>query len=66
MVPVARAHRPADATSLERWDAHSTNNYGLRPYTGIRQPLVEPLGEARSMQIILRDLARKIGGGMEA
>ena len=55
-----------DATSLERWDAHSTNNYGLRPYTGIRQPLVEPLGEARSMQIILRDLARKIGGGMEA
>jgi thiosulfate reductase/polysulfide reductase chain A len=54
-----------DATSLERWDAHSTNNYGLRPYTGIRQPLVEPLGEARPVQIILRDLARRIGGGME-
>ncbi|MEM9876336.1 MAG: molybdopterin-dependent oxidoreductase, partial [Myxococcota bacterium] len=54
-----------DATSLERWDAHSTNNYGLRPYTGLRQPLVAPLGEARSIQIILRDLARRIGGGME-
>ncbi|MCX2980656.1 hypothetical protein EYC98_07170 [Halieaceae bacterium IMCC14734] len=54
-----------DATALERWDAHSNNNYGLRPYTGIRQPLVEPLGEARPAQIIWRDLARLIGGGME-
>jgi thiosulfate reductase / polysulfide reductase chain A len=54
-----------DATSLERWDAHSTNSYTLRPYTGIRQPLVEPLGEARPAQIIWRDLARRIGGGME-
>jgi anaerobic selenocysteine-containing dehydrogenase len=54
-----------DATSLERWDAHSTNSYGLRPYTGIRQPLVEPMGEARPAQIIWRDLARRIGGGME-
>ena len=55
-----------DATSLERWDAHSTNSYGLRPYTAIRQPLVAPLGEARPVQIILRDLARRIGDGMEA
>ncbi len=54
-----------DATSLERWDAHSTHNYGLIPYTGIRQPLVDPPGEARPVQIILRDLARRIGGGME-
>ncbi len=54
-----------DATSLERWDAHSTNSYGLVPYTGIRQPLVEPLGQARPVQIMLRDLARRIGGGME-
>lgn len=54
-----------EATALERWDAHSTNSYGLRPYTGIRQPLVEPLGEARPAQIIWRDLARRIGGGME-
>ncbi len=54
-----------DATSLERWDAHSTNSYDLVPYTGIRQPLVEPLGEARPVQILLRDLARRVGGGME-
>jgi len=55
-----------DATSLERWDAHSTNSYGLRPYTALRQPLVAPLGEARPVQIMLRDLARRVGGGMEA
>ncbi|MEM7411394.1 MAG: molybdopterin-dependent oxidoreductase [Myxococcota bacterium] len=54
-----------DATGLERWDAHATNSYALRPYTGIRQPLVAPLGEARPAQIIWRDLARRIGGGME-
>jgi len=55
-----------DATGLERWDAHSTNSYALRPYTAIRQPLVSPRGEARPVQLILRDLARRIGGGMEA
>ncbi len=54
-----------EATSLERWDAHSQNAYNLRPYTAIRQPLVDPPGEARPLQIILRDLARRIGGGME-
>jgi len=54
-----------EATALERWDAHSTNSYGLRPYTGIRQPLVPAQGEARPAQIIWRDLARRIGGGME-
>ncbi|MDF1756254.1 MAG: molybdopterin-dependent oxidoreductase [Verrucomicrobiales bacterium] len=54
-----------EATALERWDHHSTNNYGLIPYTGVRQPLVKPAGETKSVQVILRDLARKIGGGME-
>ena len=54
-----------EATSLERWDAHSTNAYGLVPYTGIRQPLVPPPGQARPIQRILRDLAQRIGGGME-
>ncbi len=54
-----------DATSLERWDAHGTNSYSLVPYTGIRQPLVEPLGEARPVQEILKALAQRIGGGME-
>ena len=54
-----------EATSLERWDAHSTNAYNLIPYTGLRQPLAKPLGETRPLQTILRDLAHKIGGGME-
>ena len=54
-----------DATALERWDAHSTNSYGLRPYTGIRQPLAPPRGQARPVQWILQQLARRIGGGME-
>ncbi len=54
-----------EATSLERWDHHSTNNYGLVPYTGVRQPLVEPAGETKSVQAILQDLAKRIGGGME-
>ncbi|MDB4410467.1 molybdopterin-dependent oxidoreductase, partial [bacterium] len=54
-----------EATSLERWDYHSTNCYGLVPYTGIRQPLVDPQGESKSIQVILRELAHKIGGGME-
>ncbi len=53
-----------EATSLERWDPHSTNSYELIPYTGIRQPLVQPLGEARSIQHILRDWAHGIGGDM--
>ena len=54
-----------EATSLERWDYHSTNNYGLIPYTGVRQPLVKPQGESKSIQVILRELAHEIGGGME-
>ncbi|MDF1811715.1 MAG: molybdopterin-dependent oxidoreductase, partial [Verrucomicrobiales bacterium] len=45
-----------EATALERWDHHSTNNYGLIPYTGVRQPLVQPAGETKSVQVILRDL----------
>ncbi|MGF1765465.1 molybdopterin-containing oxidoreductase family protein [Aliivibrio kagoshimensis] len=53
-----------EATSLERWDPHSTNCYGLIPYTGIRQPLVKPQGEAREVQLIFKDLAHHIGGGM--
>lgn len=54
-----------EATCLERWDGHSQNSYELIPYTGIRQPLVKPLGEARPLQDILKALALQIGGGME-
>ncbi|MCG8416587.1 MAG: molybdopterin-dependent oxidoreductase [Proteobacteria bacterium] len=54
-----------EATSLERWDGHSQNSYALIPYTGVRQPLVKPLGQARPLQDILKELAVRIGGGME-
>ena len=54
-----------EATSLERWDHHSTNNYGLIPYTGIRQPLIAPQGESKTMPQMFRELAHRIGGGME-
>ena len=54
-----------EATSLERWDYHSTNCYGLIPYTGLRQPLQKPMGESKPITEILRTLAKKIGDGME-
>ena len=54
-----------EATSVERWDYHSTNCYGLIPYTGLRQPLTKPLGESKPITEILRTLAHKIGDGME-
>jgi len=54
-----------EAASLERWDHHSTNNYGLIPYTGVRQPLIKPQGESKTMPQMFRELAHRIGGGME-
>ncbi len=54
-----------EAASLERFDHHSTNNYGLIPYTGLRQPLIKPQGESKTMPEMFRELAHRIGGGME-
>ncbi len=54
-----------ETTSLERWDFQVTNSYELVPFTGIRQPVIKPLGESRSVLTIFRDLARRVGGGME-
>jgi anaerobic selenocysteine-containing dehydrogenase len=54
-----------DAMAFERWDPQVTNAYELIPFTGIRQPLHAPLGEARSIATIFRDIARATGGGME-
>ncbi len=53
-----------DATSLERWDAHSQNCHELILYTGIRQPLVKPMGEAKPVQLMMRDWAHGIGPDM--
>ncbi|GIW94849.1 MAG: hypothetical protein KatS3mg110_2890 [Pirellulaceae bacterium] len=52
-------------TYLERWDLDARASYNLRPYVGLRTPMVEPLGEARDIRDFFPDLARRIGGGME-
>jgi anaerobic selenocysteine-containing dehydrogenase len=53
------------ATYLERWDLDARASYNLRPYVGLRTPMVEPLGEARDVRDFFPELARRIGGGME-
>ncbi|KKM09496.1 hypothetical protein SY88_17925 [Clostridiales bacterium PH28_bin88] len=54
-----------DATYLERWDPETTNSYAMFPFVSLRQPIVKPLAEAREVREILKDLAQRIGGGME-
>ena len=53
------------STYLERWDLDARGSYNLRPYVGLRTPMVKPLGEARDVRDFFPELARKIGGGME-
>lgn len=52
-------------TFMERWDLDARASYNLRPYVGIRTPMVEPLGESKDIREFFPELARKIGGGME-
>lgn len=52
-------------TFMERWDLDARASYNLRPYVGIRTPMVEPLGESRDIRDFFPELARKIGDGME-
>ncbi len=52
-------------TYLERWDLDARASYNLRPYVGIRTPMVEPLGESKDVRWIFPELAKRIGGGME-
>ena len=52
-------------TYLERWDLDARGAYNLRPYVGIRTPMIEPLGQSRDIRDFFPELARKIGGGME-
>lgn len=51
-------------TFLERWDIDSRPPQGLIDYVGLRQPVVESLGESKDLREILPELARRIGGGM--
>ena len=53
------------ATYMERWDLDARASYNLRPYVGLRTPMVEPLGEAKDVRDFFPELARRIGGGME-
>jgi thiosulfate reductase / polysulfide reductase chain A len=52
-------------TFMERWDLDARASYNLRPYVGLRTPMVEPLGESRDVRDFFPDLARRIGDGME-
>ena len=52
-------------TYMERWDLDARASYNLRPYVGIRTPMVEPLGEARDVRWVFPELAKRIGGGMD-
>ncbi len=40
-------------TFMERWDLDARGSYNLRPYVGLRTPMVEPLGEARDVREFL-------------
>ena len=53
------------ATYLERWDLDARASYELRPYVGLRTPMIEPLGESRDIRDFFPELARRIGHGME-
>ena len=52
-------------TFMERWDLDARASYNLRPYVGLRTPMVQPLGESRDVRDFFPELARRIGGGME-
>ena len=41
------------STYLERWDLDARGSYNLRPYVGLRTPMVKPLGEARDRTRLL-------------
>ena len=51
---------------MERWDLDARASYNLRPYVGIRTPMIDPLGESKDIRDFFPMLAEKIGGGMEA
>ena len=52
-------------TFLERWDLDARGAYNLRPYVGLRTPMVEPLGESKDVREFFPEIAKRVGGGME-
>ncbi len=54
-----------DAMYLEKLEIETPPSFSMVPVISLRQPVMKPLGEVRSMQEILLELAGKVGGGME-
>jgi anaerobic selenocysteine-containing dehydrogenase len=53
------------ATYLERLELDFPPSLDMVPFVSLRQPVVEPLGEARPFMDVLIELAIRTGGGME-
>jgi len=50
-----------DATYLERWGLDVRNNYELRPYVTLRQPLTPPPAECVNFADVLIQLGKRLG-----
>ncbi len=50
-----------DAVYTERWDWEDMASFDMVPEYYIRQPLIQPLGEARDFKDVCCELARRIG-----
>lgn len=50
-----------DATYLERWGLDTRNNYELRPYVTLRQPLVPPPAECVNFADVLIQVGKRLG-----
>ena len=53
------------ATYMERWDLDARGAYNLRPYVGLRTPMVDPLGESKDVREFFPELAKRMGDGMD-
>jgi anaerobic selenocysteine-containing dehydrogenase len=51
-----------DATYLERWDWDNMASYDMIPEYYIRQPMIEPLGEARNFIDVACEIGKRLGG----
>lgn len=52
------------STYMERWELDARGAYNLKPYVGVRWPMVKALGEAKDIREILPELGRRMGGDM--
>lgn len=50
-----------DAAYTERWCLDSRNNYELRPYVALRQPLVPPPAECKDFADVLIQVGKRLG-----